>query len=464
VAGTVRTVGTDEETPPRARLIAFVTLVSLVTVIACALKVIGGFRPVRLRVATGAKGSEYNSFGEALKYVIETHHPRLRLELVTDTEGSRDSVMRLQRGDVDLALAQNDTPARESVRSIALLFEEVFHLYVREDSGITRADQLIGRRIATLREGSGTNCFFHDLIAHFTPEGAEHAAEVHCVDPNVAHAMFRAGQVDAVFHIVALGQTAKDYVGPSLAGGARLLPLEQISALALTHPFLEQAVIPKGFYRGYPPEPLEDVATAAVRAVLLVHRNVDERMVREITRILHAHRNELVNRSPLAAAVRRPDKPEEILFPLHAGAQAFYDREKPGFLLTHADLLALSLSVAVLCVSGLWQLQLRLERHKKDRADRYNLEIVELVDRLRGTEDPCEIREVRQGLFDIFKRVLHDVADDKISTESFQLFAFPWEMAIEATRHRESVLGCPPRSDQEDRSPPSRLSQKGPAE
>ena len=51
---------------------------------------------------------------------------------------------------------------------------------------------------------------------------------------------------------------------------------------------------------------------------------------------------------------------------------------------------------------------------------------------------------VKEGLFDIFKRVVKDVADDRVSTESFHLFAFPWEMAIGAIRHRELTLSKEP--------------------
>ena len=42
----------------------------------------------------------------------------------------------MQSKEVDLALAQNDTPAEKSIRSIALLFPEVVHLYVRAHNDI----------------------------------------------------------------------------------------------------------------------------------------------------------------------------------------------------------------------------------------------------------------------------------------------------------------------------------------
>jgi hypothetical protein len=152
----------------------------------------------------------------------------------------------------------------------------------------------------------------------------------------------------------------------------------------------------------------------------------------------------------------RPNKPEEMLFPLHRGARAYYNRDKPGILITYADLLTLSFSVTVLCVSGIWHLRLRLAQRRKDRADTYNLEILNLVDRVHKIDDHGELEEVHQCLFDIFRRVVEDVAQERVSSESFQLFAFPWEMAIGAIRHRELTL-----SNQNVRTPDSDPQESG---
>ncbi|KPK44392.1 MAG: hypothetical protein AMJ65_03160 [Phycisphaerae bacterium SG8_4] len=420
---------------------ALVALLSLIAVVALAANLITDYaRTDHLKIATGRQGSEYSAFGKALKDVIEKHHRKIRIELVTDTHGSRDSMERLKQNKVDLALAQNDTPGQGSVRSIALLFPELLQLYVRDEAAVHRVDQLRGKRIATLPEGSGTACSLENLLEHYKSTPDEDFAEIVHADPNQAHTMFRDGQVDAVFHIIALGDIAKDYVGTSLRAGGRLLPIEQIEALRWAHPFLEPATIPKGFYRGYLPLPPTDIPTAAVRAVLLARKDMDGDIVYQITRTLYEHRNELITANCLAVHMSRPDKPEEMLFPLHAGARAYYNRDKPGILITYADLLTLSFSVTVLCVSGIWHLRLRLAQRRKDRADTYNLEILNLVDRVRKIEDPRELEEVRQGLFDIFRRVVEDVAHERVSTESFQLFAFPWEMAIGAIRHRELTL------------------------
>ena len=433
--------------PPHMRLIGLVALVSLGAALAFTARIIHDRRHVYiLRLATGGPGGDYHAFGETLKSVIEAHQddsgsgPRVHIQLVTNTEGSRDNMDLLQRGDVDLALAQNDTPAQATVRSIALLFPEVFHLYVQADANIEGVAGLKNKRVATLPQRSGTHHCLQRLLRHYGLNGGEGSVELLPLPPAAAHRAFRNGEADAVFHAIALGETAKAHIGRSLENGARLLPIEQVAALRTMYPFLEPAIIPKGCYRGHPPIPARDIPTVALRAVLLVREGVHESVVYRITRILHEHRNEIVTESPLAAELGPPDTLGEGLFPLHGGAQAYYDREEPGFLVTYAEPLALSLSLSALCASGVWHLRLRLKQGRKNRADMYNLEILRLVKQTRQVEDLNELEAVRQKLFDIFGRVLEDMDRDEISTESFQFFAFPWGVAIGAIRHRELTL------------------------
>jgi TRAP transporter TAXI family solute receptor len=346
----------------------------------------------------------------------------------------------LEGAEVDLALAQNDTPAKASVRSIALLFPEVLHLYVRADAGVDGVAGLKNKRIATLSERSGTYHCLQRLLQHYRLTDGDSSVELLPLPPGAAHRAFRSGEADAVFHAIALGATAREHIGRSLEDGAVLLPIEQVAALRTHYPYLEPAIIPKGCYRGDPPIPARNVPTAALRAVLLVRSSIPRSVVYRITHILHAHRSEIVGANPMAVELGPPGTPDQGLFPLHAGAQAYYSREKPGFMVTYAEPLALGLSLSALCVSGLWHLRLRFQHGRKNRADMYNLEILRLVKQARQVEKLGELEEVRQKLYDIFRRVLEDLDRDKISTESFQFFAFPWGVAIGAIRHRELTL------------------------
>ncbi|MFC1601239.1 hypothetical protein ACFL34_02705 [Candidatus Sumerlaeota bacterium] len=138
--------------------------------------------------------------------------------------------------------------------------------------------------------------------------------------------------------------------------------------------------------------------------------------------------------------MRLPTAGENLGIPLHRGAQVWYDQDKPGFLMVYVDQIALVVALLGLCLSGAWQQRLRIQRRQKDKADFYNAEILELIERVWLTDDLAEMADIRRRLFDIMGKVIEDMQQDAISSESFQMFAFPWEMAIDALRHRELTL------------------------
>jgi len=200
------------------------------------------------------------------------------------------------------------------------------------------------------------------------------------------------------------------------------------------------ATIDRVAFWSEPAIPEKDVPSVSVQALLLTHKQVDKGAIREITRILYEHRNKLVAKNPRAATMRLPSSGEDLGTPLHMGAKAYYRRERPGFIVTYAEPLALFLSITVLCASGTWHIRLRLQQRQKNRAEMYNLEILSLIEQSRKIENLHELRDVRQELFNIFRRVLEDLDEDRISAESFQLFTFPCEVALDAMRHHEWIL------------------------
>ncbi|MEB3231970.1 MAG: hypothetical protein VKJ64_13245, partial [Leptolyngbyaceae bacterium] len=90
--------------------------------------------------------------------------------------------------------------------------------------------------------------------------------------------------------------------------------------------------------------------------------------------------------------------------------------------------------------SGLWQLRSWLLGRQKNRADHYNLEILDLIAEVDHATTLEELQIIRQKLFAILKEVVIDLDIDRISPESFQSFTFPWEVAITTIRHQEMVV------------------------
>jgi uncharacterized protein len=396
-------------------------------------------RTYSLTIATGGKDGEYYRFAVTLADVVERHHPHIQIE-VQESEGSQQNMERVANQTVDLALVQNDTPVQPDVRAIAYLFPEVFHLVVRSTANIQTVDDLRGKRIALMPRGSGSYALFWVLARHY--DLAETDFQPLPMSPTEAYDALRQGQVDGLFRVIAMGSTSiRELLQTTQAA---LVPIDQDDSLRLLFPYLETHSIPKGTYSGSPAIPADDIPVVGVRAVLVTHTAVDSRVVKDITKTLFEFRNELVSAYPRAAMIRLPEAGTNLGLPLHPGARAYYEQDQPSFWVEYAEPIGLLFSVSVLLASGFWQFRLWLLERQKNRADMYNLKILEMIDRVQKTQSFQELDAIREELFEIFNRVVVDLDNDKISPQSFQSFTFPWEVAINTIRHHERVLRSDP--------------------
>ena len=378
---------------------------------------------------------EYYAFGQAFAKVVARHEPKIQIEVLA-TNGALENMQFVADQSVQLALAQSDTPVKPSVRTVAQLFPEVFHLIAAADSGIQQLSDLKGKRIALMPEGSGSYDLFWPLSQHYGLQKTDF--EVAPLPPTEAHQALIKGEVDALFRIIGLGNPAVSELLTS--GKTRLLPIDQVEALQLSLPFLSETQIPKGTYDGGLPIPAENLAVVAVNALLITHENVDVDIIQTLTSILYEFRNELIAENPRAALIRLPEAGVHLGFPLHPGAEAYYNQDKPNFLVEYAEPISLLFSVSILTISGVWQFRLWLIGRRKNRADTYNLEILDLIDQVHKTKDLYQLMELRLQLFKILRQVVVDLDIDRISPESFQSFTFPWEVALTTIRHQEMMF------------------------
>ncbi|NJL47764.1 MAG: TAXI family TRAP transporter solute-binding subunit [Leptolyngbyaceae cyanobacterium SM2_5_2] len=392
-------------------------------------------RTYRLVLASGGRTGEYYAFSQAFAEVVARNHPRIDIEVV-ETDGSPENMAQLRDGQADIALVQSDTPVEPPVRAVALLFPEMFHLIARTDAEINSVADLAGKRVALMPEGSGSFTLFWPLTQHYGlgPE----AMTTLPMPATEAHAALMRGDVDALFRVITLGN---DSVRELLQSkDTKLLPIEQVDALRLSLPYLNAHVIPKGTYNGGRPIPTADLPVVAVNALLVAHERLPDQVVNALTRTLYENRNELVTLYPRAAMIRLDVSGTDLGLPLHPGAEAFYKQDEPEFIVEYAEPIGLLLSISVLGISSLWQARLWLTQKQKNRADTYNLEILDLIDRIDKTQSMPELVALRQELFDILKRVVVDLDVDRITTESFESFTFPWEIAINSIHHQEILL------------------------
>ena len=392
-------------------------------------------RNYTVRLATGGETGEYYAFGEAIAQVTQKHAPHIHIEVLT-SPGSSQNMDSVQTGTVDIALVQSDTPVQPAVRAVAQLYPELFHLIANKSANVDSMADIKGKRVALMPAGSGSYELFWPLVSHYDLSSQDFSAQA--MTPAAAHQALRTGEADVLFRIIGLGNSAvRDLLKTAQF---ELVPIQQIGALQLSQPYLESTVIPQGSYNGGQPIPPEDLPVIAVSALLVANEQTDPDIVRTITQILYEHRNELIVLNPRAASIQSPAVSQNLGFPLHPGASAYYTQDNPPFLVEYAEAMGFFLSLSILAISGIWQFRLWLIGRQKNRADDYNLEILAVIADVEQATTLHELQAHRQKLFSILRQVVVDLDIDKISPESFQSFTFPWEVAMTTLHHQEQVL------------------------
>ncbi|MBD2384175.1 TAXI family TRAP transporter solute-binding subunit [Cylindrospermum sp. FACHB-282] len=388
-----------------------------------------------LNIAAGSKQSESYILSQVMAQVVAKHEPKIQLRVI-ETKGSEENIQLLEENKVQLATAQADIPTLPSARLICNLFSDAFQLIVTEKSGIQEVAGVKGKRIALPPQGGGQYNSFWELAKHYRLVGNEftHTA----MSEEQADLLFRNQQIDAVFRVRPPGNKSIQQLVQNSNG--RLVAIDQGAAMKITQPAFEPAFIPKGAYQGNPPIPAINLPTVTLQRTLLASKFVDAGIVRQITAILYDYRQELANLMPLAANISPPSTVSGTGLPLHLGAAAYYDREKPNFIQENADYFGLILTFVLLLGSWLWQLKVRFEKLQKNRGDDFNQDIVKLIRTIESCQDINKLEKIRIELLDEFEKVVEALDKDRITPESFQSFTFTWEAGMSALRDRKLWL------------------------
>lgn len=455
--------------------------------------------PYQLILVAGRTSGESYILSDALARVVEDQ-TNIRID-VCATGGTEDNLHFLEGlegepvggtgdqcrsgkltrtlGIAQLATAQADRVPEASARLVAILYEDRFQLLVNSNKvavpSATTFDfnALIGKTI-DIPEGGGQRESFKAIARHFKPSfttGEQAERSFNFQDAKADDAAL--SKADAVFRVRILG--SEEISNLLQTNQWQLVPLEQAQAMQSTrHPAYNPSIIPEGTYQGSSPIPSTDLETIAVQRTLLAREDVPDWVVEKITRVLSENRKELKdaiqaianereatagksgsfdseNISPLVDRNKRP--PEDISIPVHKGANAYYERDRPAFVQANADFLALLLTLILLVGSWLLQLKSWSDRQKqmnstnqenirKEKADVYIKQVVEKMKlttkRQTAKTTLPDLFSHLKDLFDrqeqldfIFQSASASLDQEEISQEGFRAFSEAYKSAKE---------------------------------
>jgi uncharacterized protein len=390
----------------------------------------------RLSFAAGDSRSESYILSRAIAQGVEANQPRIRIKVIP-TGGTVENIGLLEAEKVQLATAQADVPTGRLSRSVAVLYRDLFLLVVKKNSEIHSFVELKGKRIG-LAPTSGQYQSFLEVASHYglAPEELQFVG----TNPEQVSASFRENRIDALFSVRAPGSQAITEYVQKYQG--QLLAIEQAEAMKIKYPAFEPAIVPQGAYQGNPAIPVKDLKTVAVEHLLLVSRDMNDWVVREISRVLNEHRQqitaaipaEFADIRPLVAKIGLPNSTDGVSIPVHHGSIAYHDRNKPTFIESHSGVLSLILSGATLIGSGLVGLRVRILQSQKDATDEYIKQATSCLSNEKTSQEA--LLDKQRKLDAIFEKAVDALTSEAISQESFRTFSEVYKDVREVLERR----------------------------
>ena len=286
-------------------------------------------------IGTGGVTGVYYAAGGAICRLMNKDRARHGIRCsVESTGGSVFNINALRGGELDFGVAQSDWQyhavngskvfAKDGkfadLRAVFSVHPEPFTLLARKEAGITKFEDLKGKRFNVGNPGSGTRASAEELISAMGWKMSDFAlaAELKADEHGAA---LCDNKIDAFFYGV--GHPSANIQDPTTTCGAKLVPLTgpTIDKLITGAPYYALAEIPGGLYAGNP----NATRTYGVLASFVSSAKVPEATVYELVKAVFENFDEFKKLHP-AFANLDPKKmvKDGLSAPLHPGAMKYY--------------------------------------------------------------------------------------------------------------------------------------------
>lgn len=284
----------------------------------------------RVAIGTGGTGGLFYIVGAGMAEVINKH-----LEGVTAraevTGASVENIRRVSAGQEQIGFSSSSTlfeasvgekpfSAAQPVAAIAYLYPAVLQIAAQGKGDIKTMDDLKSATINLGPPGSNSAVLAQRLL---TAYGVFDASRARFLSYNEGTNAMLNGTIDAT--VALAGAPTAAMIDLATQRDIRFLSVDEkrVEKLMKDYPFYQLETIPAGTYRG------QDAPITVINdpAVLFTAKNVDEKLVYNITKTLFTHLDEIGAIHPqakkilLATATKTP-------IALHPGAKRFFDEHK----------------------------------------------------------------------------------------------------------------------------------------
>lgn len=282
----------------------------------------------QLIIATGGSSGTYYPLGGGIAQIITDNTNVSATAQVTGA--SVENMRLLSNTEVDLAFTQTDIADYanngklmfdgskvDNLTGIATLYNETIQIVVPENSDINSVADLAGKRISIGAPGSGTEANAQQILEvyglTFDDIKAEHLSFGDSTDK------IQDGNLDAAF--VTAGAPTSAVTQLSVTKGVKIISLDddKIAQLIQKYPFYVEETIPADTYSN-----VGEVKTVAVKAMLVVRKDLSEEIVYDITKSIFENTDKLFAINAKASSITLENATNGLSLEIHPGALKYY--------------------------------------------------------------------------------------------------------------------------------------------
>ena len=286
----------------------------------------------QLSIATGGTGGIYYPLAGGFGSILAKEIPGITATAEV-TGGSLDNMKLVGSGNADIAFTQVDTavdaingvdkfPKKLPIRALAVMYVNLMQVVTLEGNGITKFEDLKGKRVSTGAPGSGTEIFALRLI-----EGAGLDKDKDMTRERLSAAesgnALKDRKIDAFLFVAGLPTAAITDVAASPGVKMILIDHDHVVAkvAAKYGPAYATAVIPKGTY----PNQDKDSRVASVWNIMAVRDDFSPDLAYKLTQTMLEKREDLarVHKEALNIKVEN-QKTLNVGIPWHPAALKYF--------------------------------------------------------------------------------------------------------------------------------------------
>jgi uncharacterized protein len=254
----------------------------------------------QMTIATGGTGGVYYPLAGGFGAILAKEVPGMTATAEV-TGGSVDNMKLIGAEKADMCFTQVDTAvdaingrdkftSKVPVRALSVMYSNIMQIVTLESSGITKFEDLKGKRVSTGSPGSGTEIFAFRLIEAGGLDKDKDMKRERLGAAESANAL-KDGKIDAFFFVAGLPTSAITDVAASPGMKMKLIDHDHLVPKVKEKfgPVYSAGAVPAGTY----PNQTTAAKTAAVWNIFAVNEKMTEDMAYTLTKVFMDKRDDL---------------------------------------------------------------------------------------------------------------------------------------------------------------------------